>query len=297
MPYKSYKEFIEYLKYLNDTERIIYAIYEYFRDYVSYDYDKLQAGKLSDAYEENDGLAKIKSYALTLEPTEASKQELLQLLDEEFMKLEGRPVTSANRELFFRNYGKTIHHEAKPASIIRKNPEPAYDEIIRAINHDGNSAGGQNTYAPEYYEGNEFLKKSVCAYYSIWMNKVCNAVGITNFIVEGKGTTRHAWNVIYIPEKNKWVNFDMTMVKFYQDGWIKEHGDYKEEDWVFASTQKMFEMQPTREIYSISHLRNGMPIQTSKEGGPITISLENNNIEEFDRKLNEVIETRGISKK
>lgn len=111
MPYKNYQEFIEYLKYLNDTERILYAIYEYFRDYVSYNYDQLQAGKLDNG----DGkLDEIKQYALTLEPNESSKQELLQLLDEEFMRVEGRPVTPANRELFFKNYGKIIHHEARP---------------------------------------------------------------------------------------------------------------------------------------------------------------------------------------
>ena len=300
MPYKNYQEFIEYLKYLNDTEKILYAIYEYFRDYVSYNYDQLQVIKLERAYADDDSLAKIKRYALTLEPTEFSKQELLQLLDEEFMKLEGRPVTPANRELFFRNYGKTIHHEAQPASIIRKNPQPAYDEVIRVINHNGNSkgGGGTNRYLPEYYDDGELLKKSVCDDYSIWMNKVCNDVGITCFKVEGKGTTGHAWNVIYIPEKDKWVNFDMTMVKFYQDGFIKEHGSYREEDWIFASTQKMFEMQPTREIYSISQdTINREPVQISEEGKPITISLEKNNIAEFEKKLNEILEIKGISKR
>ena len=298
MPYKNYQEFIEYLKYLNDTERIIYAIYEYFINYVSYNYDQLQVEKLRNTWEEDDGLDKIKRYALTLEPTESSKQELLQLLDEEFMKLEGRPVTPANRELFFRNYGKIIHHEAQPASILRKNPQPAYDEVIRAINHDGSSKAGINSYLPEYYDDGALLKKSVCDDYSIWMNKVCNDVGITCFKVEGKGTTGHAWNVIYIPEKDKWVNFDMTMVKFYQDGFIKEHGNYREEDWIFASTQKMFEMQPTREIYSISQdTINREPVQISEEGKPITISLKKNNIAEFDKKLNEILQIKGLSKR
>lgn len=142
------------------------------------------------------------------------------------------------------------------------------------------------------------LKKAVCGVFSIWTKKVCADVGITSFIVYGKGTTGHAWNVIYIPEKYKWINFDMTMVKFYQDDFIKEHGSYKEEDWIFASTQKMFEMQPTREIYSISQdgtIRE--QVQISEDGKPITISLANNNIAELERKLNEILETKGISKR
>ena len=62
----------------------------------------------------------------------------------------------------------------------------------------------------------------------------------------------------------------MTMVKFYQDGWIKEHEPYTEQDWITATTEEIFKMQPTREIQLI----NG------KKGAKFPITK--NNYEELD---------------
>ena len=44
----------------------------------------------------------------------------------------------------------------------------------------------------------------------------------------------------------------MTMVKFYQDEWIKEHEPYTEQDWIAATTEEIFKMQSTRRIDSIN---------------------------------------------
>ena len=70
--------------------------------------------------------------------------------------------------------------------------------------------------------------------------------------VKGKGTTGHAWSLIYLLEEQRWAHFDMTMVKFYQDGWIKEHEPYTEQEWIAATTEEIFKMQPTRQIHSIN---------------------------------------------
>lgn len=87
--------------------------------------------------------------------------------------------------------------------------------------------------------------------------------------VDGVGTTGHAWSLIYLPEEQKWVHFDMTMVKFYQDGWIKEHEPYTEQDWIAATTEEIFKMQPTRQIHSI----NGKKCYFDKDNyGEIDIS-------------------------
>ena len=48
---------------------------------------------------------------------------------------------------------------------------------------------------------------------------------------------------------NTWVNFDMTMVRFYIDGWSKKYG--KPEKWVFATNEEMFELQPQRTVKQI----------------------------------------------
>lgn len=74
-------------------------------------------------------------------------------------------------------------------------------------------------------------------------------MNIPCLIVRGKGTTGHAWNLIYVQEKNMWVNFDMTMVRFYIDEWSKEYGE--PEKWIFATNDEMFKLQPQRIIEQI----------------------------------------------
>lgn len=59
--------------------------------------------------------------------------------------------------------------------------------------------------------------------------------------------------MIYLEDEDRWVHFDMTMVKFYQDNWIKEQAPYTMQDWVLASTDDIFRMQPTRRILSIGN--------------------------------------------
>lgn len=59
--------------------------------------------------------------------------------------------------------------------------------------------------------------------------------------------------IIYLEDEDKWVHFDMTMVKFYQDRWIREHEPYIIQDWVAASTEDIFKMQPTRRILTIGN--------------------------------------------
>ena len=96
------------------------------------------------------------------------------------------------------------------------------------------------------------LQEGVCGDYSKgFEKKICEDLGIRHLTVTGVGTTGHGWSLIYLPEEQRWAHFDMTMVKFYQDGWIKEHEPYKEQDWVTATTEDIFKMQPTRRIESI----------------------------------------------
>ena len=86
----------------------------------------------------------------------------------------------------------------------------------------------------------------------MFTKKICKDLGIKHLEVMGIGTTGHTWSLIYLPEEQRWVHFDMTMVKFYQDRWIKEHKPYNMEDWVAASTSDIFKMQPTRKITEIA---------------------------------------------
>lgn len=95
------------------------------------------------------------------------------------------------------------------------------------------------------------LIDGVCADYTNFESKICKDLGIAHCKVIGVGTTGHAWSLMYLEDEDRWRHFDMTMVKFYQDNWIKEHEPYSMQDWVLASTDDIFRMQPSRKILSI----------------------------------------------
>lgn len=240
----NYDRFIEMLRNLNSTEEVLITLYNYFKNNVKYNYDQLQTVKY-----QNGRFGKFKRIYELLEenPNEKSdefKENLIKMLDEVFLEIEGRPLTERNKSKWFGHYGEIIHHEAIPpfvSGLIKFNGSPAFDEVVRI--------------RPFNYEAlynNGMLEEAVCAEYSSWIKKICDQLNIPCLIVYGKGSTGHEWNLIYLEDKNIWVNFDMTMVRFYLDGWTKEYGE--PEKWVFATNDEMFNMQPNREVYS---LRNG----------------------------------------
>ncbi len=273
---KDYNLFIEKLRQLKEkgcsTKDILYLIYQYYKKYVTYNYDQLQLVKLNryekdepgsiceEAFEEIqkriDMINEIsrmtqKSPKEIVNSNEVdkpySKEEAIELLDEAFLKVEGRKLTERNKERIFENYGKIIHIPYKPAGtrILKTHEVLEHDEIRRL------------TRCP-YYEpvySNGMLIDGVCAEYKKFEKKICKDLGIKHLEVSGIGTTGHGWSLIYLPEEQKWVHFDMTMVKFYQDGWIKNHEPYTMEDWIAASTSDIFKMQTTRKITEINGVK------------------------------------------
>lgn len=236
----NYEQFIKMLSSLTSTEQILITLFNYFKNNVSYNYDELQVVKYQRY--ENEYLRQI-SNLITKKKNEKSdefKEYLIKLLDDAFLKIEGRPLSEKNKLEWFKNYGTVIHHEAQPAKngIIKIPARDAYDEIVHIES---------NNYPPIYCNG--LLKDGVCAEYSKWVKQICDSLNIPCLKVRGKGTTGHAWNLIYVQEKNMWVNFDMTMVRFYIDGWSKEYGE--PEKWIFATNDEMFKLQPQRIIEQI----------------------------------------------
>ncbi len=108
--------FIEYLKGLDTTQEVVYALFNYFKDNVTYIYDDLQAAKYSVYLEKFDKVNKMKSLISKNGVSVCSKEELVKLLDEVFMEIEGRPLSDRNKIEWFKNYGKIYHQEATPAS-------------------------------------------------------------------------------------------------------------------------------------------------------------------------------------
>ncbi len=272
----NYDLFIGKLKQLKEnghtTKEILGLIYQYYQKYVTYNYDQLQIVKLGRMEQDepgfkchtafdsiNDRILEINKVSqkgkLSLQQIIDSGKceepytliEAMKLLDDAFMEVEGRPLTDRNKTLLFKSYGEIKHipyRPAKPRSETQKigmSERLEHDEIIPAV---------ASNYQPVY--NNAMLIDGVCDEYARFEAKICRDLHIKHLRVEGVGTTGHAWSLIYLPEEQRWVHFDMTMVKFYQDGWIKEHEPYTEQDWIAATTEEIFRMQPTRQIHSIN---------------------------------------------
>ena len=84
----------------------------------------------------------------------------------------------------------------------------------------------------------------------------------------------HAWSMVYLPEEEQWVNFDMTMARFYLDNWLKNQ-PYRPEDWICATTEDMLKMQSTRKVLKV---------------GSKQCNIDYSNIE----KLNDIIDVEPI---
>ena len=245
----NYDLFIEKLKQVKangyTTKDILGLVYQYYQKYVTYNYDQLQIVKIMNCKhpELNEVVAKYPVRNITRENAEQLKQDYINDLNNVFMKLEGRPLTQIAIDSLFGGYGMVVHHEAKDYVFCGKiKHKDAYDEIQ-----------GINIYGiqPVYEHG--MLVDGVCSTYAHTFEKrICEDLGIKHMSVDGVGTTGHSWSLIYLPEEQRWGHFDMTMVKFYQDGWIKEHEPYTEQDWIAATTEEIFKMQPKRKIELIN---------------------------------------------
>jgi len=236
----NYEQFIKTLSSLSSTKEVLVALFNYFKDYVSYNYDELQVVKYQRY--KNEHLRAVSDLIAKNKDNKSAEfaSYLMKCLDEAFLKVEGRPLSPRNKIEWFKNFGKVVHHDAQPAKdgVFKRPARDAYDEIVHIE---------VNNYPPIYLNG--LLKDGVCAEYSKWIEQICNELGIPCLKVRGTGTTAHAWNLIYVKEMNTWVNFDMTMVRFYIDGWSKKYG--KPEKWVFATNEEMFELQPQRTVKQI----------------------------------------------
>lgn len=274
----NYEELIETLKLMKSegasTREILEELYLYYKDNVTYNYDQLQIVKLSDynksspslkcaeVYDEmmkkigelNDEMEK-KGIHITEEMIRdaikegriPSKSEASSRLDEVFREVEGRPLTQRNKENCLGNYYNIVYSPYKPAKNngIFKTRESLEHSHMRGLNRSG--------YEPVYKNG--MLTDGVCSEYVSFEERICKDLGIMHRRIEGIGTTGHAWSMIYLTEEDRWVHFDMTMVRFYLDNWIKNHEPYKPEDWITASTEEIFKMQPSRRITKVGNQR------------------------------------------
>lgn len=222
---KKYNEFVDFLNSLNTVEEKLYYVYQYFRDFVSYDYDNLQLVKIVRSDDKK--LAYIQDFANKTSRTPFNKRRILEMLDNLLYQQDGTILSDGVIDIIFKNY------ELEDES---------------ALSFDLNNS--------KFYNG--LLQKGICSDYAQWINKLCGDIGLTSYIVYGYSSTAHAWNVIYDSDNKKWVNFDMTMVEFCNNNFAGNF--YKDaEKWAFASTEEMFLMQPKRKIVSLSNGKIFLP--------------------------------------
>ena len=212
----NYNRFMELLKHFNTTEEVLVCLYDFFINYVTYNYDQLQVVKYKR--QEEPALVTINDYINNnnINCNESLRSIIIQLLDDAFMEIEGRPLSYRNKKEWFSDFDKT--------------------HTIQV-----------NDYPPIYDRG--LLRNGVCDAYLNWVAKILTELNIPCLKVIGKGTTGHGWNLVYLEDKETWVNFDMTMVRFYLDGWTRKYGEPNK--WVFATIEEMFNMQPKRTINEI----------------------------------------------
>lgn len=217
--FKNYNEFVDFLNSLNNVEEKLYYIYQYFRNYVSYDYDNLQLVKIMRGDVKK--LADIRDFANETSRTSFNKRRILEMLDNLLYQQSGTILSDNVIDIIFKNY------ELEKES---------------ALNFDLNNS--------RFYNG--LLQRGICSDYAQWINKLCNDVGLVSYVVYGYSSTAHAWNVIYDSNNKKWINFDMTMVKFCNDSFAGNNY-YDAEGWSCLSTEEMFLKQPNRKICYLSN--------------------------------------------
>lgn len=264
-----YKLFIGKLKQLKEkgcsTKEILFLIYHYFEKYVKYNYDQLQIVKMlrlekgepgckcAEIYKRiNDRINIINQISVELdlspriiiendiEEKPYTKDRAIKLLDRAFKEVEKRPLTERNKDMIFKKYLDIVTIADKFGKHKTLKREKIHGLSIEK-------------YKPEYY--NDMLRDGVSSDYTFFIEKICKDLKIKHMGIEGVESTEHLWSMIYLPEEQRWVHFDMAMVKFYQDEWIKDHEPYNMEDWVTASTSDIFKMQPTRKITKINGVK------------------------------------------
>lgn len=113
----NYEQFIKTLSSLSSTKEVLVALFNYFKDYVSYNYDELQVVKYQRY--ENEYLRAVSDLIAKNKDNKSAEfaSYLMKCLNEAFLKVEGRPLSPRNKIEWFKNFGKVVHHDAQPAKV------------------------------------------------------------------------------------------------------------------------------------------------------------------------------------
>ncbi|MHC1683578.1 MAG: transglutaminase family protein [Clostridiaceae bacterium] len=105
------------------------------------------------------------------------------------------------------NKSNTISKAKEIYNYVSKNIKYDYDKASEILRNDFSTSSGA---IPTYYS-----KKGVCFDYACLFVAMCRANNIKVKMVTGEGYngtdwSPHAWNQVYIPEQDTWINIDTT---------------------------------------------------------------------------------------
>lgn len=138
----------------------------------------------------------------------------------------------------------------------------------------GDRLGAMQVYESYIIYENELLKNAVCMQYAPWIKKYCDDLGIPCEQVNGKGTVPHCWCLIRFGTDEP-IHFDPTNMAFVRDGYGENPTNAEPQEWLGVDIDKMFQMQPKREIHSI--------------GNTYGLMITNENYAEYRETINQMI--------
>lgn len=103
-----------------------------------------------------------------------------------------------------------------------------------------------------YYNG--LIRKGVCRHYSAFIKKVLDDLGIYTVDITGKSKELHGWNMINLNGEIKFI--DITRELYLRDRTTEDAGfSYNKGDWYLIDIDKMFELEPYREIRQLDDIK------------------------------------------
>lgn len=289
---ESYDELIEIAKSLSSDEERMELLGKYFYENVTYSYEIVDILGQSANYDQQ-ALMEIQERHDVWNPEERAKallvvreylkremakrfhnQELLEQTLETRMKAISEQygkvfeATKGKEEIFEQTQEKKDVHTISIRSKRTDDTPRRIANLVGLVSENGeqlgcnltmygeiettNRLGAMNVYEPyEIYE-NGLLKNAVCSQYAPWIKKYCDDLGIPCEQVNGKGTVPHRWCLIRFGTDEP-IHFDPTNMAFIRDGYGANPTNAEPEEWLGTDIDKMFQMQPGREIHSIGN--------------------------------------------
>ena len=284
----SYHKFIEIMKRLTDEEKFAF-LYEYFYKNVSYNYLELLYSELcfnasshgDPTYEEYHGeLNPNNNYMLLcsfskfgifeddeIYKYESEKPNIMQSIVElrnryDLSKVEDiekykKETIDFVKVLYFDHIQNAELREKFLKVFIRDIINPSlvptkYDnyKVLYDITWMVYQSYWHNSQTI-YYNG--LIRKGVCRHYSAFIKKVLDDLGIYTVDITGKSEEIHGWNMINLNGKIKFI--DICGELLLRDAIVASDFNFNKGDWYLIDIDKMFELEPYREIRQLDDIK------------------------------------------